>query len=150
MTATTDADMVRSAYDLLDEIDKGTMTAANLEAELVETMRAEFGTVGEPGDPLFELHRDVARQFLAVGGLTSGELREWLSVRLRAENGGDLPEDSTGTPEPVAVLGVVESEPEPDDELADLPEHVLADAEAAAQAVIDRYRAARPTSEEIR
>ncbi|KXO88740.1 hypothetical protein AXK56_10505 [Tsukamurella pulmonis] len=140
----TDADVVNSAFDVQAAITDGTLSAATLESELTEMMRAEFGTVGEPGDPLFELHCDVTRQFLAVGGLTSDELREWLSVRLRAENGGELPEDATPAPEPVALLGVVEPESEPDDELADLPESVLADAEAAAQAVIDAWRAARP------
>lgn len=139
----TDADVVNSAFDVQAAITDGTLSAANLEADLVETMCAEFGTVGGPDDPLFELHRDVTRQFIAAGGLTSNELREWLSVRLRAENGGGLPEDATPAPEPVALPGIVEPDREPDpDDLADLPESVLADAEAAAQAVIDAWRAA--------
>ncbi|TWS20202.1 hypothetical protein FK529_08790 [Tsukamurella asaccharolytica] len=142
-----DADVVNAAFDVQAEMTAGTLSAATLERELLETMRSQFGTVGAgPGDPLWSLHLDVARQFIAAGGLTSGELREWLSVRLRAENGGELPEGSTPTTEPdeaapVALLGVVEPAPEPDDDLGDLPESVLADAEAAAQAVIDRYRA---------
>lgn len=138
-TLTTDADVVRTAYDLLDQVEAGTTTAATLERELADTMRAEFGTVGTgPDDPLWSLHLDVCRQFLAAGGLTSNELREWLSVRLRAENCGAAPVDPV--PDATPISDAVEPAPEPDD-LADVPDAVIADAEAAAQAVIDGWRA---------
>ncbi len=138
---TTDADVVSAAYDVLEEINAGTLTGAQLETHAAEVMRREFGTVGGEDDPLWPVHLDVCRQFLAAGGLTSGELREWLAVQLRSENGTT---DSVAPPE-VAV----EPEGEPDD-LADVPESVLADAEAAALAVIERWRTAHPTTEEPR
>ncbi|MDF0532528.1 hypothetical protein P0W64_15065 [Tsukamurella sp. 8F] len=135
---TTDSDIVRTSYALLDEVDAGTTTAANLEAELAETMRAEFGIVGGGSDdPLWSLHLDVARQFIAAGGLTSAELREWLSVRLRAENGGARPENAA--PDAPATDVATSTDGEPDD-LDGLPASVLTEAEAAAEAVIERWR----------
>ena len=42
--------------------------------------RELFGTVVGDGDPLWDLHRDIARQVLALDGVPADELSEWLAV----------------------------------------------------------------------
>jgi hypothetical protein len=52
----------------------------------VAACRELFGIVGSgPEDPLWELHGDVARQYLAAGGASANELAEWTEVQRRRE-----------------------------------------------------------------
>ncbi len=51
-----------------------------------------FGLVIGAGDPCFELHRDVARQVLALGGIGLDELREWLAVLEARQSAPESPQ----------------------------------------------------------
>lgn len=84
----TEVDAVRSAYRVLGEIDAGTLTGGGVTDRAVEVCKSTVGVVGSgPADPLWSLHADIARQFLAAGGLSSEELSEWVAVQKRRENG---------------------------------------------------------------
>ncbi|HTX96516.1 MAG TPA: hypothetical protein VME67_17620 [Mycobacterium sp.] len=64
-----------------------------------DACRALFGVVGSgPSDPLWDLHRDVCRQYLEAGGLTSAEIAEWLAVQRRRET-SSTPDEPDTTPE---------------------------------------------------
>lgn len=86
----TEADAVRSAYRVLGEIDAGTLTGADVANRAIEVCKSTVGVVGSgPADPLWPLHADIARQFLAAGGLSAAELVEWAAVQKRRESGGN-------------------------------------------------------------
>ena len=86
----TEVDAVRSAYRVLGEIDAGTLTGADVAIRAIEVCKSTVGIVGSgPADPLWSLHTDIARQFLAAGGLSSSELSEWVAVQKRRESGGN-------------------------------------------------------------
>ncbi|WP_373140881.1 flagellar hook-length control protein [Mycobacterium marinum] len=134
----TDADVVEAAYGVLGELTEGTLSDSTVQQRAAEVCRATFGVVGSgPADPMWLLHTDVARQFLGAGGLTAAELTEWLAVQRHRETG------ETGTAPP-PTEGDASAGPDTDaadeDALADVPDDVLAEAEAAALTVIDRYR----------
>ena len=85
----TEVDAVRSAYKVLGEIDAGTLTGGDVTNRAVEVCKSTVGVVGSgPADPLWPLHADIARQFLAAGGLSAAELAEWVAVQKRREGGG--------------------------------------------------------------
>lgn len=82
---------VQAAMDVAEAVAGGTLNASALEAAAVAECRQLFAHVAGPGDPLWELHVDIARQVLGVGGgIPAGELAEWLAVTRSAE-GGDAP-----------------------------------------------------------
>lgn len=88
--AITLADVINAATDVLDGITTGTLSAADVEARAVDACRELFGIVGSgPADPLWQLHGDVCRQYLAAGGVSAAELVEWLAVQRRREAKGD-------------------------------------------------------------
>lgn len=80
MTAPTADEVIRAAMGVARDVAEGRTQAANIEAEARDACRRLFGRVAGPGDPLWELQVDVARQVLAAGGVPVGELREWVSV----------------------------------------------------------------------
>lgn len=87
--AVTPADVVNAATDVLDGITSGRLSAADVQTRAVEEMRRMFGVIGAgASDPLWSVHGDVCRQFLAAGGLSADELAEWLAVQRRREVGG--------------------------------------------------------------
>lgn len=136
----TDADVVDSAYRVLGELTEGTLSGAAVQRRAAEVCRRAFGVVGDgPDDPLWSLHADVTRQFLGAGGLTASELTEWTAVQRRRETG----ETGSEPPPTEADTNAADDDLADDDELADVPSEVLAEAEAAALAVIDRYRRQR-------
>lgn len=59
---------------------EGRLSAADLAAEAAAACRSRFALVVGPGDPIWELQVEVARQVLAVGGLSADEVVEWLAV----------------------------------------------------------------------
>lgn len=77
---------VDAAMSVAEDIATGRVDTAQLDAAVLAECRELFGRVAGPGDPLWELHVDVARQVLAVGGgLSSMELAEWTAVYRAAE-----------------------------------------------------------------
>lgn len=77
---------VDAAMSLAEDIATGRLDPAALDAAAVAEARALFGRVEGADDPLWELHVDIARQVLAVGGgLPADELAEWLAVTRAAE-----------------------------------------------------------------
>lgn len=83
-------DLANAAADVVEGLEAGTLRPADTERRAVAAMREQFGIVGSgPADPLWSLHGDVARQYLAAGGLTAAELGEWLSVQRRREQPAD-------------------------------------------------------------
>jgi hypothetical protein len=88
-TAVTAADVINAASDTLRDIETGALTPAEVERRATDACRELFGLVGSgPGDPLWELHRDITRQYLAAGGVSANELAEWLAVQRRREAEG--------------------------------------------------------------
>lgn len=77
---------VDAAMTLAEDVVTGRLDPAALDAAAAAEARALFGRVEGPGDPLWELHVDVFRQVLAVGGACSAdELSEWVAVYRQAE-----------------------------------------------------------------
>ena len=76
---------VLAAMSIAEDIAEGRVQPADLDAQALTECRSLFGRVAGPGDPLWELHVDVARQVLAVGGVPAGELAEWAAVQAAAE-----------------------------------------------------------------
>ena len=77
---------VNAAVSIAEDIVEGRVSPAELDAEIAEQCRSLFARVAGPGDPLWELQVDVARQVLAVGGGIPGdEVAEWAAVTRRAE-----------------------------------------------------------------
>ncbi|MCV7424364.1 flagellar hook-length control protein [Mycobacterium yunnanensis] len=83
-----------AAMDVAEDLAAGKLQPAALDAEVAAECRTLFGTVTGVGDPLWELHVEVARQVLALGGVPAGELAEWTAVQRQAEGADDAPAES--------------------------------------------------------
>lgn len=117
MTTMTPEDAIKAASSVARDVADGRLAPAELEQHAVTECRELFGTVAGPGDPLWALHLDVARQVLALDGVPGDELAEWLAVaRQRAG-------------EPVASLGPVETLAEPESLASEADSPEVADAE---------------------
>lgn len=100
MTVTPE-DIVKGAASVARDAAEGRLSPATLEAQLKAEVEALVGTVVGEGDPLFALQCDIARGVLAVGGVPTDELAEWLAVaRHRAGEPITPPE---AAPEPVSL-----------------------------------------------
>lgn len=73
-------DAVRAAMAIARDIAEGRMDPAELAAVFAAEGREAFGRVAGPGDELWPLHVEVARQVLALGGVPVDELAEWVAV----------------------------------------------------------------------
>jgi hypothetical protein len=62
------------------DLTAGRIDPADLEQAADERCRRLFSNVIGPGDVLWDLHCDVARQAIALGALSASELGEWASV----------------------------------------------------------------------
>lgn len=127
---------------LMTEVSEGRLTAATMAHRAVERCREVFGQCDGPTDPLWPVHVDLCRAVLGHGGLTASELAQWLSVARSHEDSGVAVEYPTAA-DPTAVEALSSSNGDAnteDDDLADVPHEILAEAEAAALAVINRYR----------
>jgi hypothetical protein len=82
---------VDAALGLAEDIAAGQLDPARLDAELAAACRSLVGVVVGPGDPLFGLQIDIARQTIACGGLTTDELREWIAVLDQRQGAQDGP-----------------------------------------------------------
>ncbi|GAS90482.1 hypothetical protein [Mycolicibacterium brisbanense] len=83
MTTMTKRDAVEAAMSLADDVAEGRLSPSDLEAQAVSELRELFGTVVGEGDPLWELHANVARQAVGLGALSADELTEWAAVMRR-------------------------------------------------------------------
>jgi hypothetical protein len=134
---------------LMTEVSEGRLTAATMADRAVQRCREIFGQCEGPTDPLWPVHVDVCRAVLGHGGLPASELAQWLAVARSHQNSGaavDYPTARGSYALDAHNLGNGDADPDvasEDDDLADVPREVLADAEAAALAVIDRYRCQR-------
>lgn len=110
---------VDAAMSVAEDVAIGRLDTAQLDAAVAAECRTLFARVEGPDDPLWELHVEVARQVLAVGGgIPAGELAEWLAVTRAAEGVETEPVDGDWTAEACdEVLAWPESEPDPADEL---------------------------------
>lgn len=139
MTAMTPEDAIKAASSVARDVADGRLAPAELEQHAVTECRELFGTVAGPGDPLWALHLDVARQVLGLDGIPADELAEWLAVA-RQRSGEPLPSETP--PEPVSLAGEADS-PEAADEPDDQPEPpALAVVEPVADAEPDPQRRA--------
>lgn len=77
--------VIRSATSVARDAAEGRLDPAALDAAVADQCRELFGVVAGPGDPLWSLHVDIARQVLALGALTADELGEWQAVIRRRE-----------------------------------------------------------------
>lgn len=113
MTITTREDAIKAASSIARDVADGRLTPADMEAQLEAELRALVGTVVGEGDPLFALQVEIARGVLAVGGVPTDELAEWLTVaRHRAGEPVSQPEPDETPAEPVSLPTVALS-PEP-------------------------------------
>lgn len=80
------ADVVNAAVDTLTAVENKALRAEDVEARLAEQMRALFGDVHGPGDPLWGLQVDVCRSVLKAGGIPATELAEWAAVQRGREH----------------------------------------------------------------
>jgi len=104
MTTITKRDAINGAMSVADDVAEGRLAPADLEAHLETELRALVGTVVGEGDPLFALQVEIARGVLAVGGVPTDELAEWLAVaRHRAGEPVGAPESDQTPPEPVSL-----------------------------------------------
>jgi hypothetical protein len=126
---------------LMTEVSEGRLTAATMAERAVQRCREVFGQCDGPTDPLWPAHVDLCRAVLGHGGLSASELAQWLAVARSRENPSAGVEYPTAPDSPAVdahCLGNGDVGAEADG-LADVPREVLAEAEAAALAVIDRY-----------
>jgi hypothetical protein len=146
---------------LMTEVSEGKLTAATMADRAVQRCRKVFGQCDGPTDHLWPVHVDLCRAVLGHAGIPASELAQWLAVARNHEDpcgAVDYPSGSvsslsdphsrrSGSADTDAEAGLKPVAPEldtvntvDDDDLADVPREVLVEAEAAALAVIDRYR----------
>lgn len=114
--STTVDDVIKSAASVARDAAEGRLVPSSLDEAVADECRALFGTVAGPGDPLWPLHVDVARQVLALGGVPADELTEWTAVARRREQPEEAvtpaePRDDADTPDVPADAGSSASGP---------------------------------------
>ncbi|WP_019969762.1 hypothetical protein [Mycobacterium sp. 141] len=131
-TTMTKRDAVEAAMALADDVAQGRLDPAQLEQQAAAELRQLFGQVIGPGDPLWELQSEIARQAVGLGALTPEELREWAAVldRQRGVEPSEAPEPADTPAEPESSPSVPSG---PEHDPAPEPEHAaepVADADA--------------------
>jgi hypothetical protein len=101
---TAQAAMLKAAMSVARDLAEGRLSAAELDAAAAGECRELFGTVAGPADALWPVHLDVARQVLALGGVSADELSEWLAVA-RHREGDDAPDDVAASQPLQAITG---------------------------------------------
>ena len=143
MTTMTPEDAIKAASSLARDIAEGGVSPSDLERQAVAECRELFGTVAGPDDPLWDLHRDIARQVLALDGVPTDELAEWLAVA-RQRAGEPV---ATVVPLPLhepEEAAVTPPEPETPTSEADSPENGGAPATDADPALLPAPTLPRP------
>ncbi|MGH3725014.1 MAG: flagellar hook-length control protein [Mycobacterium sp.] len=87
-------DAVKMALEIADQVANGRLDPTELDSVVLSKCRELYGTVAGPGDPLWEIHVEVARQVLALDGIPVDELAEWLAAARRSERPVRDPESS--------------------------------------------------------
>ncbi|NVN51690.1 flagellar hook-length control protein [Mycolicibacterium hippocampi] len=82
---TTTEDVIKSAAAVARDAAEGRLSPAELDQAVADECKNLFGTVVGDGDPLWDLHRDITRQSIALGALSADELGEWQAVIRRRE-----------------------------------------------------------------
>ena len=126
---------------LMTEVSEGRLTAVMMADRAVARCREMFGHCDGPTDVLWSVHLEICRAVLGHAGLPANEVAQFLAVARNCENPGAAA-DSTASvsfAQDAHSPGNGDAAPE-DDGLANVPNEVLDEAEAAAMAVIDRYR----------
>jgi hypothetical protein len=86
MSAQAKKHAVDAALAVAEDITAGRLDPDELEAEVAELVRAAAGTVVGPGDPVWPVQVQIARDVLAVGGgIPANELAEWAAVTAHKE-----------------------------------------------------------------
>jgi len=130
---------------LMTEVSEGRLTAAMMADRAAARCREVFGQCDGPTDPLWPVHVDLCRSVLGHGGLPAAELEQWLAVARNRENPGGAADSTASSSSASEAHSPESADPDADDAdpFADVPDDVLAEAEAEALAVIDRYRRQR-------
>ncbi|TDZ43084.1 flagellar hook-length control protein [Mycobacteroides franklinii] len=87
-------DAIKAAMSLAKDVAEGRLDPASLNAAVAAECRELFAFVSGPGDPLWDIHVEVARQVLALDGIPVDELAEWLAVTRKAQGINEAPADS--------------------------------------------------------
>ncbi|MGB5111219.1 MAG: hypothetical protein WBO08_06205 [Mycobacterium sp.] len=127
---------------LMTEVSEGRLTAAMMADRAVARCREMFGQCDGPTDVLWSVHLEICRAVLGHAGLPVNEVAQFLAVARNRENPGVAADYSTASVSfglDAQSPGNGDADPK-DDDLVDVPDDVLDEAEAAAMAVIDRYR----------
>lgn len=152
MATTSKRDAIEAAMSVADDVAQGRLDPEHLEQQAFAELQALVGTVVGAGDPLWDLQVQITSGVLAAGGLDASELSEWAAVARRRENPDAEPLSAVvsivgaDTPQPASSDASVAHSPEsdaPDDDFSDVPRDVLKEAERAALAVINEWRAQR-------
>lgn len=75
-----------AAMKLARDAAQGEITLANVEAAADERCRRLFSNVVGEGDVLWDLHKDVCVQAIALGALSASQLGEWRAVMAARES----------------------------------------------------------------
>lgn len=81
--------VIRAAMAVAKDAAEGRLDPTAVDAELTERCRQLFAVVVGPGDPLWPVQVDVARQVLATSGVPADELHEWSAVARHRAQGGE-------------------------------------------------------------
>ncbi len=123
MSTATKREAVKAAMSVAEDIAEGRLDPATVQQQAVTEMREMFGTVYGEGDPLWDLHADVARQAIGLGALSADELSEWAAVmRHKAGEAAESPALPIDPLPAVSLASVAESGPEPTPNEDDEPE----------------------------
>lgn len=82
---TTAEDAIKAAMGVARDVAEGRLSPADLERQAAVEARAMFGTVIGPADALWGVQVEVARQVVALGGMSAAELAEWAVVLAEPE-----------------------------------------------------------------
>ncbi|MDM2099593.1 flagellar hook-length control protein [Mycobacteroides abscessus] len=151
---TTKRDAIEAAMSVANDVASGKLDPEHLEQQAVTELRDLVGTVVGEDDPLWPLQVQIANGVLAAGGVPTDELSEWLAVQRRRDGveteplSAPVPIDGTDTPPEVSSSASGTLSPEndaadDDDDFSDVPREVIKEAERAAWAIINEWRAQR-------
>lgn len=73
-------DVITAAASVAHDAAEGRLSPAALQEQAAAECRELFGTIDGPGDALWELQVEVARDMLVQRGIPADELTEWLAV----------------------------------------------------------------------
>ncbi|GAT09367.1 flagellar hook-length control protein [Mycolicibacterium novocastrense] len=103
-TSTSKRDAINAAMSVADDVAQNKLDPSSLDAALADELRRLFGDVAEQDDSLWSLQCDVARQVIALGGISPDELAEWAAaLRHRDPEPSDECDADDDSTEPVST-----------------------------------------------